>query len=290
MSSTSSAPPANTSPRSPVCEFPTGVAVDPANGDLYVAAYSATVQGLQSLQRRTDLELPPTISDRPPSRSTPSGDVYVTNGPEEASRQLRLRLLTAAHQKARRQPSQGVAVDPSTGDVYVDEGARIARYDSTGNRLEALGSTGSNVELSRLARRRDRSRRQPLRHQRHGTKRRCVHALARPQPRRSTTRWCSTRSLNPHTRHTADFQTHPRWRLCRLPLDPRFSPTDEKPPATPSSTATTPPAEGARLRLLHPTGVPSSAARASPRRPQPHRRRPRLLHYRRPARRRRHRR
>jgi DNA-binding beta-propeller fold protein YncE len=37
-------------------------------------------------------------------------------------------------------PSHGVAVDPASGEVYVDEGPQIAQFDSSANQLGAVGS------------------------------------------------------------------------------------------------------------------------------------------------------
>jgi hypothetical protein len=41
--------------------------------------------------------------------------------------------------------SFGLAVDPETDDIYVDEGTRIARYDETGTLTEVLGASGDGA-------------------------------------------------------------------------------------------------------------------------------------------------
>jgi hypothetical protein len=41
--------------------------------------------------------------------------------------------------------SFGLAVDPDTDDVYIDEGARVVRYDETGSSIEVLGASGEGA-------------------------------------------------------------------------------------------------------------------------------------------------
>jgi sugar lactone lactonase YvrE len=48
---------------------------------------------------------------------------------------------TELHEALDPGPTTGIAVDPSTDDLYVDRGAEIISYDPAGSRLESFGST-----------------------------------------------------------------------------------------------------------------------------------------------------
>ena len=58
---------------------------------------------------------------------------------EESGKELRTLDSHSAH---------GLAVDPSNGDVYVDEGPQIAHFDSSGDRLANLGAANLSGSLA----------------------------------------------------------------------------------------------------------------------------------------------
>jgi DNA-binding beta-propeller fold protein YncE len=136
--------------------LPTGVAVDPATGHVYVSTFSpGSIQVFDS--SGNPLFQFPTLSEAPASSVAvgPGGTVYVAQllGPTNVYDSSGAFLRTLDHNRSR-----SVAVDPSNGDVYVDEaeqgfeGEQITRFDSSGNRIETLrpegfsGSSGVAIE------------------------------------------------------------------------------------------------------------------------------------------------
>jgi hypothetical protein len=127
--------------------FPTGVAVDQANGMVYVASLFGSItvyepNGTEVKSFSTGFSFP----TGPTSVAVDStGKVYVANGGGlERTKGItkvfnssgtQLGILTEAS-------SRGLAVDPSDNHVYVDEGARVAEFDSSGDEVNAPTGVG----------------------------------------------------------------------------------------------------------------------------------------------------
>ena len=132
---------------------PTAVAVDPTNGDLYVSGFTGSVdvftsKGKPAGQFSTgpahflsgigvDSAGTVYVSRLFPIFSQKGTEVFSTSG-----EYLRTLDTNASH---------GVAVDPSNGDVYVDEGqpagTQIASFDSSGHPIETLSSESLSGSL-----------------------------------------------------------------------------------------------------------------------------------------------
>jgi hypothetical protein len=127
-------------------DAPTAVAVDPANGNVYIAEFFGRVSvyepGGAFVTSFSTIPNPAGIA------VDSSGNAYVTNGPFAGPNSVTekydasgkdLGQLTGA-------PSVGVAVDPSDDHVYVDEGDRVVEFDPAGKEVGAPTSlpAGSN--------------------------------------------------------------------------------------------------------------------------------------------------
>ncbi len=124
-------------------ELPTGVAIDPTNGHLYITTFSP---GGVSVYDSSG-NLLSTFGEGATSSVAVAtdGTVYVTRlfGQTEVfnSKGTFVKILDPNR-------SHSIAVDSSTGDVYVDEsevgfqGEQIARFDSSGSRIETLRPQG----------------------------------------------------------------------------------------------------------------------------------------------------
>jgi Tol biopolymer transport system component len=126
---------------------PIGVAVDPS-GDVYVAFYED-----EAVKKYTPATNPVTEADYTSSLSgvgavsniavDSAGDIYATEFGSDVTR------YAASEFNALGMPAFGtvidpegatLAVDPSSGDVYIDEGLDIAEYSPSGSRVESFGT------------------------------------------------------------------------------------------------------------------------------------------------------
>lgn len=126
----------------------TGVAVDSANGNLYVSqifsfthgsAYVSvfTPEGVEvpSAGFGVNALTPDAVAVDPTTKF-----VYLDQGGGE---EAEVELYTPAGLGLRvvdPNPAHSLSIDPATGDLYADEGNQVARYDSSGNRLGTIGS------------------------------------------------------------------------------------------------------------------------------------------------------
>lgn len=123
--------------------FPTSVAVDPGDGDVYAA--SDSLFGGHHLQVFDSAGNPlaaPSVIGNPSSFAVDStGTLYVGNGSEVVAYQVSTGNFLAqvdAH------PATGLAIDPADDDLYVDEGNQISQFDPAGNRV---GSPSGQANL-----------------------------------------------------------------------------------------------------------------------------------------------
>ena len=113
---------------------PSGVAVDQANGDVYVTSEAGEVSihnsqgdaigGFPTIPHATGVAVDPT-----------SGIVYVVNGGGYNSAEGEAVAYKSNGEFLRQvdaKPSVGIAVDPESGHVYVDEGTEVSEFDSSG--------------------------------------------------------------------------------------------------------------------------------------------------------------
>ncbi len=124
---------------------PTALAVDPSNGDLYVATIFGGIDVFEPSAGSPPTFTPNPELSIPAAHSTtglavaPNGTVYVANGSETAV----YKKGPTAYEKVSTldpEPSQGVAIDPTTGYVSVDEGNRVVQFDSSGHQLATFSS------------------------------------------------------------------------------------------------------------------------------------------------------
>jgi hypothetical protein len=127
-----------------VPDLPSAVAIDQANGNVYVTGlfsgvyvYDAGGSPITSFS---------TISSPGPNSVAvnSNGTVYVANGgglSGEPSSSSPLEYEPPTEHQLDANPSLGVAVDPSNDHVYVDEGNQVSEFDSSGNQIGApIGS------------------------------------------------------------------------------------------------------------------------------------------------------
>lgn len=115
-------------------EFASSVAVDPANGNLYASSFFGHVFVFDS-------------SGDPVSEFSPgglvrglavtaAGKVYVSNGQETNIYKPNGELEGQLDPRS----SAGIAIDTANGDLYIDEGNQVARFNSAGAELETFGA------------------------------------------------------------------------------------------------------------------------------------------------------
>jgi hypothetical protein len=124
--------------------FPTGVAVNSADGDVYVSGLFGNVSVFEPSAFLPEAPEPTTPSSsfsagNPTSIAVDAGGtVYVT----ELFGGTRVYESGAFARTLDEHLSQTVAVDPSNGDVSVDEGNQVSQFDSSGNQLGAAFGSG----------------------------------------------------------------------------------------------------------------------------------------------------
>ena len=120
---------------------PTAAAVDPANGDMYASGLFGEVKIFSATGE-------PVSNFRVPSGKFPSsiavdsnGTVYVTYLAGYSTGGTEVFTSSGEHLRTLdSNPAQGVTVDPSDNDVYVNEANQIVRFDRSGSQIETIGS------------------------------------------------------------------------------------------------------------------------------------------------------
>jgi len=202
---------------------PTGVAVDPANGDLYVSSLFGTVYIFEP-------------SGNPlPSFSAgiflasvgvdSAGTVYVTHTAGFTSGETEVYDSSGEHLRTLdSNPGQSSTVDPSNGDVYVDEGSQIVRFDSSGHQVETVGSGnlsesfGVAIDPEGNLYATDEA----------GAKVAVFKPALAPDPRVDNPAVLDSVS-EPEARHTADFQTTPSGDFAAFPSTQALAGGHEEP-------------------------------------------------------------
>jgi hypothetical protein len=181
--------------------LPTGVAIRPGNGNVYVGSYFGIIDVFDPSGSPVE-ELSIGAFGTSDVAVDSGGTIYASQegGP------MKVYDSSGAFEKVLdANSSQSAAVDPATGEIYVDEGTLIARYDSSTERLGAVGNgvlsgsvgvtvdAGGNLYASNLT----------------GTK---IAAFGHLElaPRADTDNPLVIDSVSaPATRRAADFQTAP---------------------------------------------------------------------------------
>ncbi len=195
--------------------FPTGVAVDSSTGEVFVS--SLGLGGVVVFDDEgNELRSFETIPAPSSIAVSPNGAVYVVNGgpyttevfeaPEEGEVYSSLgtpeRPIAATH-------PLGVAVDPKTEDLYVDEGSKVIEFDSSGHQVGLPNGAGRLSGSIGLAASEDElyvSNHGP------GPETGTVAVFGAPvlPPDRETDNPLVVDSVSaPEARHSADFQTDP---------------------------------------------------------------------------------
>jgi hypothetical protein len=128
--------------------FPTGVAVDPTDSDVYVASFFGSISIYEEDGTPVN-SFSPSESPQPTAVAVnAAGDVYVANGGGFAAAKGKTEIYDAAGNhlgQLTANPSQSVAIDRTDGHIYVDEGDRVIEFDSSG---EPFGSPAGVGRLS----------------------------------------------------------------------------------------------------------------------------------------------
>ena len=134
----------------PVGGYPMGVAVDPANGNVYAVTGLFGTPTVEVFDQNGNPITSFGVEEFSPSPTAlavdSSGTVYVVNGGgfTSAKGTTEEYTSTGTHKATLDEnPSYGVAVDPSDQNVYVDEGNQVTEFDSEGDEVGA--PTGSNI-------------------------------------------------------------------------------------------------------------------------------------------------
>ncbi|MBA3865548.1 MAG: hypothetical protein H0X42_04250 [Solirubrobacterales bacterium] len=117
--------------------FPVGVAVNQANGHLYVASFFGHAEAFDANGNPVapaSFEIPAFVPSAIAVDS--SGTTYVASGEGTAIYDSTGTKVGTLDAKA----STGVSVDSSNGDVYVNEGSRVIQFSSSGQQLTITGA------------------------------------------------------------------------------------------------------------------------------------------------------
>ena len=123
--------------------LPTAVAVDPANGNVYIGVLDGDVSTFDT--SGAPLTSFSTIGTPTGVAVDSNGNAYVTNGGKFGGRKGTTEKYDSSGTDLGQldgNPSSGVAVDPSNDHVYVDEGNQVVEFDSAGNPLGTPTGSG----------------------------------------------------------------------------------------------------------------------------------------------------
>jgi hypothetical protein len=132
-------------------QIPTAVAVDPTNGNLYIASFYGRISVYDT--SGAHITSFSTIPSPTGVAVDSNGNAYVSNGLFAGPNSMTKKYDSSGKDLGQLTgvPSIGVAVDPSDDHVYVDEGKRVVEFDSAGNPVGAPTGSGLLVNSISLA-------------------------------------------------------------------------------------------------------------------------------------------
>ena len=132
--------------------FPTGVSVDPANGNVYATSYYGYLLIYTPQGEITTFDYISENSPEPEGVAVDSaGNAYVVNGGGQSARRGTTEVYHPEgagfiEEKSIKQldpnPSYGVALDPSDEQIYVDEGNQVSEFNSSGEQVGTPSGAG----------------------------------------------------------------------------------------------------------------------------------------------------
>ena len=126
-------------------EFPTGVALDPTSGDIYVSGYFGQVKVFTSAQRRYRSDGFPFSPSLPASRSTPPVATFSSPPAPRRTSRSSTNPGDADQETRRRRRRRRRSGGPG---VFVDAAGEIVHYDASGNRLDSFGQGNLTKSLA----------------------------------------------------------------------------------------------------------------------------------------------
>ncbi len=133
---------------------PSGVGVDPNTGNVYTTWYPFGAVVVYNTEGEvSNFFFVSEKSPEPEGVAVDNGKVYVVNGGGPAARKGTTEVYSEEGEWLEtldKEPSNGVAVDPSDGHIFVDEGVRVSEFDSSGKPVGApagIGSLDNSVSL-----------------------------------------------------------------------------------------------------------------------------------------------
>ncbi len=133
---------------------PSGVGVDPNTGNVYTTWYPFGAVVVYNTEGEvSNFFFVQEHSAEPEGVAVDNGKVYIVNGGGPAARKGTTEVYNEEGEWLEQldaNPSNGVAVDPSDGHIFVDEGNQVSEFESSGNPVGApagIGSLNNSVSL-----------------------------------------------------------------------------------------------------------------------------------------------
>jgi DNA-binding beta-propeller fold protein YncE len=126
--------------------LPSGVAVDPTNGNVYISRLFGGVSVFN--ENGNEITNFSTISNPTGLAVAPSGTVYVVNGGGFSRAEGTTESYNSSGEEEHQitsGPAYGVSVDPSNSHVYIDEGSRVSELNPSGEEIVDATPIGSGL-------------------------------------------------------------------------------------------------------------------------------------------------